>query len=69
WVKTPTGKAMPCDPRPVYYKDVPDGKDRIVTTRGEVVSCEIVPAAEATAAGYVPHWATCPQAGNFKGRR
>lgn len=66
WVKTPAGKAMPCDPAPVYYKAAPGGKDKIVTTRGEVVSCEIVPGAEATDAGYRPHWATCPQAGQFK---
>lgn len=59
-------KAMPCDPAPVYYKAAPGGKDKIVTTRGEVVSCEIVPGAEATDAGYRPHWATCPQAGQFK---
>lgn len=66
WIKTPAGKAMPCDPAPVYYKATPDGKDKVVTTRGEVVSCEIVPGANATDAGYRPHWATCPQAGRFK---
>lgn len=66
WIKTPTGKAMPCDPAPVYYKATPDGKDKVVTTRGEVVSCEIVPGANATDAGYRPHWATCPQADRFK---
>lgn len=27
---------------------------------------EIVPGGEATDAGYRPHWATCPQAGQFK---
>ena len=43
WIKTPAGKAMPCDPAPVYYKAAPGGKDKIVTTRGEVVSCEIRP--------------------------
>lgn len=52
WIKTPAGKAMPCDPAPVYYKATPDGKDKVVTTRGEVVSCEIVPGANATDAGY-----------------
>ena len=34
WIKTPAGKAMPCDPAPVYYKAAPGGKDKIVTTRG-----------------------------------
>lgn len=37
WIKTPAGKAMPCDPAPVYYKATPDGKDKVVTTRGELV--------------------------------
>ena len=66
WIKTPAGKAIPCDPAPVYYKATPNGKDKVVTNRGEVVSCEIVPGADATDAGYRPHWATCPQAGRFK---
>lgn len=39
---------------------------KAICTRGEVVSCEIVPGGEATDAGYRPHWATCPQAGQFK---
>lgn len=72
WIKTPAGKAMPCDPSPVYYKADPEGKDRIVTTCGEVVACTITTGANATDAGYRPHWATCPQAGHFKrggGRR
>ena len=81
WIKTPAGKAMPCDPAPVYTRPrpphparpgagldpaPPGGKDKLVPTRGEAVSCEIVPGAEATDAGYRPHWATCPQAGQFK---
>lgn len=69
WIKTPAGKAMPCDPSPVYYKADPEGKDRIVTTRGEVVACTITTGADATDAGYRPHWATCPQAGHFKKER
>lgn len=69
WIKTAAGKAMPCDPALVYFKPASGGKEKIVTTRGEIVSCEIVPAAEAAGAGYRPHWATCPQADSFKGRR
>ena len=67
WIKTPAGKSMPCDPALLYYKEVPGAKDKVVTTRGEVVSCEIVTAAEADGAGYAPHWSTCPQAIRFKG--
>lgn len=28
WIKTPAGKAMPCDPAPVYYKAAPGGKGK-----------------------------------------
>ena len=57
---------MPCDPVVVSYKPAPGGKDKIVTTNGELVSCEIVPGDEAADVGYRPHWATCPEAGRFK---
>lgn len=66
WIKTPAGRSMPCDPELVYYRQQDGAKAKIVTTRGEVVSCEIVTAAEADGAGYVPHWSTCPQAATFK---
>jgi NTP pyrophosphatase (non-canonical NTP hydrolase) len=32
----------------------------------EVVACTITTGADATDAGYRPHWATCPQAGTFR---
>lgn len=67
WIKTPAGRAMPCDPSLLYYKAVPGASEKVVTTRGEVVSCEIVSASDADGAGYAPHWITCPQAASFKG--
>lgn len=67
WIHTPAGKSMPCDPNPVYFRPAEGGKTKLVTLRGEVVSCEIVGATEAVDAGYLPHWATCPQANRFKG--
>lgn len=66
WIKTPGGKAMPCDPSPIYFRPAPGAKEKIVTTKGEVLSAEIVHGAEAADAGYRPHWATCPQADSFK---
>ena len=32
----------------------------------EMADVQIMPGAETTDAGYRPHWATCPQAGQFK---
>lgn len=69
WIKTKAGKSMPCDPSPVYYKVTPGAKEKVVTLHGEVISAEIVPATEATDAGYRPHWATCPKADHFKGKQ
>ena len=62
WIKTKSGKSMPCDAEPVHY--VPGGKDRAVTASGNVVSCEIVSGGGEI--GYRPHWATCPNAKRFK---
>lgn len=70
WIKTPKGKAMPCDAQPVYYEAEPHGTKRIVKQNGEVIACEYaVDPAEATGTGYIPHWATCPAANEFRERR
>lgn len=45
----------------------PNGKDKIVTRQGKVISCTLECAAEQeTGTGYIPHWSTCPAAGQFK---
>lgn len=68
WIKTTGGKSMPCDTKPVTYKAQNKAKDKIVTQNGEVISCVIGPRGinQATGIGYIPHWATCPQADLFK---
>lgn len=70
WIKTPGGKSMPCDPEQVTYWQRSGAKGKIVTPNGEVLSCvfEGDPQA-ATGIGYVPHWATCPQADSFRRRK
>lgn len=63
WVKTPSGRSMPCDPELVPYCAVPKAKDKIVTPAGSVLSCEYKEDGQgATGLGYIPHWATCPNA-------
>lgn len=66
WIPTPAGKQMPCDATPVKYRADPAGKAKIVTAAGEVLSCEISPAGETDGYGWIPHWSTCPRAGDFK---
>lgn len=66
WIKTTSGKSMPCDSYPLHYRRTEGATSKLVTSDGEVVSCEIVPADEAEGTGYVPHWSTCPEAAAFK---
>ena len=69
WIRTVSGKSMPCDATPVYYKMDAVGKEKIVTPNGVVVSCEIVTDPNvATGFGFVPHWSTCSKADNFRKR-
>ena len=68
WVKTPAGRNMPCDPDKVLYWAAPQGTHKIVTQSGQVVSAFLMgPPEKATGYGYISHWATCPQAGAFRG--
>lgn len=67
WIKTASGKAMPCDAKPIVYRKEPGAKEKVVTPNGEVLSCVLDgPAEEMTGIGYIPHWATCPQANKFR---
>ena len=66
FIRTKIGrKPMPCDVDQVYYG--PGNKDKVITPKGEVISCRILPdAVGAIGRGYVSHFATCPNADNFR---
>lgn len=67
WIRTPAGKAMPCDPEPVLYWRAVDGGHKIVTPGGEVVTASLEgPLDRATGRGYISHFATCAQAETFR---
>ena len=70
WVKTRSGKPMPCDPliKTYWQQEKADGK--VVTPGGDVVSClfEGDPE-EATGVGYISHFATCPKSRNFRKKK
>ena len=67
WIGTPGGKSMPCDPDPVLYRARSGAPGKIVTPNGEVLSCDLDAAPEAaTGVGYITHFSTCPQAGQFR---
>ena len=42
FIKTPSGKSIPCDAEAVVYIRTEEGKDRIVTGEGATLRCEIV---------------------------
>ena len=69
WIKTTSGKSMPCDAQAVTYWIDKNGakKDRIVTPNGEVVACDLDGLVHtAVGIGYIPHWSTCPNADRHK---
>lgn len=67
WIKTVSGKAMPCDASPVYYTNEGKGRDRAVRPDGVTVSCDIVEVPqEGALVGYRPHWSTCNAPEKFR---
>ena len=70
WLKTSSGKNMPCDSAMVNYQIVAGGKERIVTPDGRVVAgITGVDAEQADGRGYISHFATCTRSNNFRRRR
>ena len=69
WIGMQSGKNMPCNAGQVtYWKDA-KGKDTVITPNGETVKCILEPQRmPPSGVGFVPHWATCPQASNFRKR-
>lgn len=74
WIKTPAGKAMPCDPDKLYewVTDEPRSGARkitLVSTEGQMLigyqASVIIPGARQIE-GFTPHWATCVKARDFK---
>ncbi len=68
WISTTAGRNMPVDPEPVFVVEG-GGKDRFVTDEGEVITGRIARPEEESRAipvAFVPHWKTCPNAGDFR---
>lgn len=70
WIMTRSGKAMPCDPEPVpyYSADVAKPNAKLVRFDGSVVNGYVGDVIDYAPEGfgYIPHWSTCPVAGQFK---
>jgi len=66
----PSGRYIPFDPDPVFVIEG-DGKDRFVTEDGEVFIGRVARPEEEDCnlpVAFVPHWRTCPYAGNFRNK-
>ena len=72
WIRTPSGKNMPCDAAERAYMADENGKSTVVQPNGKTVRCTLpdggtIKPSDLTGLGYVPHWATCPNADVFRG--
>lgn len=66
WLRTPKKKWMPADEGLVRYKANPEGKKYVVNDRGELIRCDLEFDGLPTGMARIPHWATCPNAKQFK---
>lgn len=70
WIRTPGGKSMPCDLKPVSYINAGNGKERVVTPNGQVISCNITEdILHSEGYGYIPHWSTCKNPDKFRKKK
>jgi len=76
WLKTPAGKAMPVDPEKLsewVTDEAPKGTEArrisLVTDDGRMETgyqASVLTPASRNIEGYVPHFATCPKADQFR---
>ena len=58
WKRAANSKNTPCNPKMVNYRPSSYGKDRIVTTEGELINADIIKESNGLI-GYVDHRTTC----------
>lgn len=61
WIKTEAGKNMIVEPKLVEVNLDDAGQINIVTPNGKTIA-----RAPLGTMGYIPHWARCPRANDFK---
>lgn len=70
WIRTKAGKSMPVDPEPQFII-TGEGRQKFVTEDGEVLTGRPAAPGETTKdteVAFIPHWNTCPAAGQFRRR-
>ena len=72
WRKTRSGAWMPLDEEPLAYIENPEGKEILFDINGDAIRCDIVerkPGVDPNRTARRAHWATCPFAKEFKGKK
>ena len=68
FVKSALGKYIPCDAQLVRYRANPYGKDMVVVEGEGAVRCDLEFEGLPTGMARISHFATCPQAKQFRKR-
>ena len=70
FIKTRSGKAMPCDAQGASFVKLDGYPTKWVTPKGDVVSGRPArPGDQNIIYGYTPHWSTCNAPNKFRNRR
>lgn len=78
WIRTRTGRSMPCDPEKVYFEPDPKGPATIVTENGQIAKGILMDESAAIGfggdgikvmTGHRSHFATCPFADQHRRKR
>lgn len=67
WIKMKSGKAMPCDVKPIPYRESFSGGMKLVTPAGDVISGNYDGTSDNFA--YISHFATCPNADQHRRKK
>ena len=60
WIKTKNGRSMPCDAKPIPFRESFSGGMKLVTKAGDIVPGNYDGTSNEFA--YISHFATCPNA-------
>ena len=66
FAKSAMGKYIPCDAQLVRYRENPNGKDMVVVDGKGIVRCDLDFEGLPTGMARISHFATCPNAGEFR---
>lgn len=69
WLLTVNKKWMPADAGAIPYRANPEGKELLLDDRGRTVRCDTEFEGRPDGYGRRAHWATCPNADEFRRRR